>query len=128
MQMPSCQHGVLPLLPIFCSGNVPYSGVLASNYVNSERDGDAYSAFDDVMEAMRKDILGRREHLEVALAQASYGKADSEVLDGISPSGKEGKWAPVRRAIEALSRSPREEPGKLDEIVDQYKNPQKSNR
>lgn len=101
---------------------VPYSGVLTPNFINIENGGDAYSAFDTVMEKIRKDINSRRDALESAVAFASNGIKYEEALDEINPAGQDGKWAPVRRAIEHLAENP-DENLTLENLKEKYKNP-----
>ena len=100
---------------------VPYSGILSQHFVHEEKDGDAYAAFDDVMAKIRKDIQSKKEDLEVSIAHALHGEKDEATLDKISRSGKEGRWNPVRRAIESLAENPQIDKTTLERIRKEYK-------
>jgi len=100
---------------------VPFSGVLADTYVNQECSGDAYAAFNGVMASIRRELNEKQEAIEVATAYAQFGEQESTLLDKINPLGKEGRWLPVRRAIESLARNPSEDPTTLEVIQKEYK-------
>ena len=53
------------------------------------------------------------------------GKSDTDTLEELSPAGKKGKWAPVRRYIESLAaRSDSPENQKIvAQLVESYKKP-----
>ncbi|MBI2109705.1 AAA family ATPase [Candidatus Woesearchaeota archaeon] len=86
---------------------VPYSGVLAPTFVHQEYDGDAYAAFDAVMERIRRDITSKRGDLELAIALADEGKPNEKLLNKISQAGRDGKWLSVRRYLEGLAKRQR---------------------
>jgi len=104
---------------------VPYSGVLAPNFVYMENDGDVYEAFDSVMKGIKTEVRDRKDALEKSIALAQYGVKDSKLLDKISPVDK-GKWLPVRRAIESLAEDSENSElakTKLEEIIEKAKEP-----
>jgi MoxR-like ATPase len=88
---------------------VPYSGILAPQFIHNEKGGDAYAAFDAVMEHIKTDINEKKGALEVALAYAQGGNKEDSVLNEICRPGREGKWAPVRHYVESLARQPAKE-------------------
>ena len=102
---------------------VPYSGVLAKQYIHSEKDGDVYAAFDDVMQAIRRDINDKKKEIETAIAFAQYGEKEESILNKINPIGGEGRWAPVRRAIEDIAENPPLKKETLEEIKEKSKKP-----
>ncbi len=105
---------------------VPYSGVLAPNFVHIENDGDVYEAFDSVMKGIKTEVRERKNALEKALALAQYGAKDNKVLDKISPVSKGSKWLPVRRHIETLAEEAQKDgvkKQKLEKIIDEIKKP-----
>lgn len=100
---------------------VPHSGVLAPQFVMNEKDGDAYAAFDAVMEKIREEVAQRREALETAIAYAEFGEKEESLLDKISSAGQKGRWSPVREAIEYVAENKIEEQASLESIREQYK-------
>ena len=99
----------------------PYSGVFSPQYIHNEKAGDAYAAFEDVMEKIRKDVNDRRDALEVSLALARAGTKKEKLLNEINPTGTTGRWTPVRRAIESIADNPDMTVPTLAGIVDGYK-------
>ncbi len=100
---------------------VPYSGVLAPQFVQTEKGGDVYAAFDDVMARIRADVTTKKSDLEASIALAQFGDEEAKRLaEKLCPPGQEqvqGKWLPVRRYIEKLADKPASlEPARLDEI------------
>jgi len=95
---------------------IPYSGVLAPQFVDIEHNQDPYAAFDAVMEKIRADIADKREALEAAVAIASLGGTDEKALNKINPLGTEGKWLPVRRYIEGVASNSHADPKILEGI------------
>ena len=102
---------------------IPYSGVLAQQYVFNEKGGDAYEAFDAVMTGIKQEVTNRKEALETALAYASFGEREETALDKISPTGVSTRWSPVRRVLEHLADNQLEEKVRLDQIRAEYKKP-----
>jgi len=88
---------------------IPYSGVLAPDFVAIEHNGDVYSAFDAVMEKNKADALDKVEFLEEALLLAEAGHTDKKLLDKVA-SDTEGKWLPVRRAVTGYAEKRKVEP------------------
>lgn len=103
---------------------VPYSGVLAPQYVQMENGGDVYTAFDKIMTALKSDINAKKKDLETAIAFAQFGEREQTVLDNLCPPGMINKWTPVRRAIEHLADNPSLERGTLATIKNEYKKPE----
>ncbi len=103
---------------------IPYSGVLSRDYVKLQCDGDVYSAFDSIMEKIKEDINSKKIDLETAIAYAGeYGTLDESSLNRISPINSEGKWKPVRRAIEGIAKNPRLKKEDFNELKTKYKSP-----
>jgi hypothetical protein len=102
---------------------VPYSGVLAEDFVNNDHDEDVYTAFDAVMENNREGINNKLGLLEEGLALAEAGVKDPDLLSEI---GSEGRWMPVRNALsmyaDDVQENPREEGIKIKEILKESKN------
>ena len=96
---------------------------IAKQYVYSEKDGDVYAAFDDVMQAIRRDINDKKKEIETAIAFAQYGEKEESILNKINPIGGEGRWAPVRRAIEDIAENPPLKKETLEEIKEKSKKP-----
>ncbi len=103
---------------------VPYSGVLAPNYVHNEFGGDTYAAFDAVITGIREDIGRKKEALETALAFAEFGEAREDVLDDLCPVSEESRWTSVRHAIEQVAAQGPQDPQPLSAIVEEYKKPE----
>lgn len=77
---------------------MPYSGVLAKNFVDNEYGGDVYSAFDAIMTHIRISIKERMPYLEQSLMLAEAGRTDPLLLKKIADDN-DGKWVPVKEAI-----------------------------
>ena len=92
-------------------------------YYRPPKDGDVYAAFDDVMQAIRRDINDKKKEIETAIAFAQYGEKEESILNKINPIGGEGRWAPVRRAIEDIAKNPPLKKETLEEIKGKYKKP-----
>ena len=92
-------------------------------YYRPPKDGDVYAAFDDVMQAIRRDINDKKKEIETAIAFAQYGEKEESILNKINPIGGEGRWAPVRRAIEDIAENPPLKKETLEEIKGKYKKP-----
>ncbi|MBR9691948.1 AAA domain-containing protein [Candidatus Woesearchaeota archaeon] len=98
-------HKIESSVPIFLDClrfTVPYSGVLAPNFVHNDHDGDAYAAFDAFMKRNRDQINDKLPNIEMALALAEAGQKDTDMLDEIA-SENEGKWIPIKNAISAYA-------------------------
>ena len=100
---------------------IPYSGILAPQFVNTEKGGDVYDAFDTLMQAWRADIMEKKEDLETALAFASLGEREETILDKISPPGSLGRWTSVRRGIEQHANTSVSDKKTLKNIREEYK-------
>jgi len=100
---------------------VPYSGILASPFVQMEKGGDAYAAFEALMDGWRREIREKKTDLETALAFAAYGEREETLLDKISSPGLMGRWTPVRRGLEYLAAHPSFEGRTLAELRTEYK-------
>lgn len=97
---------------------VPYSGVLAKNFVDNEYGGDVYSAFDAIMTHIRVDIKKKLPYLEQSLMLAEVGQTDSLLLKEIA---SDGRWIPVKDAIVSYSEyrkiAPSEKAKMISEIL-----------
>ena len=114
---------------------IPYSGVLAKDFVDRDCDGDAYEAFDSILgkgsltqtdARNREQIMTKLPYLESALMFAQKGITYSSLLDGIA-NETEGKWRAVRNAVkdyaDEISQNPEKakEKMKLEEVIKKAK-------
>lgn len=90
---------------------VPYSGVLSKAYLDNEKSGDVYTAFDDVMVKTKDELIGtdanpgKKQDIEASIAFAQMGcKEEAKRLaEKICPTTGVGRWAPVRTYLESLA-------------------------
>jgi len=113
-------------VPLFLDSlrlTVPYSGVIARDFVHNEHDSDAYAAFDAIMEKNISEIKDRLPQLEEAILLAEAGIKSKSLLDEIAKS--EGKWFPIRKAIsdyaDKRKENPSEEGIKLSDVINRAK-------
>ncbi|MEK6956150.1 MAG: AAA family ATPase [Nanoarchaeota archaeon] len=95
---------------------VPYSGVLAPDFVHNEKSGDVYAAYDAVMERTRREFNERKESLEMGIAFAQHGVKEEPLLDKITTVSETNRWTPVRRYVERLAEKPSSDTGRVDDI------------
>ena len=105
---------------------IPYSGVFSKPYISIIHNENVYSAFDSLFgedSFNREEITRRASKLEEAIAMAEAGMINSSLLDEISPASIQGRWAPVRKAIEGyaegIQKNPSEKSRKLREIIEE---------
>lgn len=102
---------------------VSYSGTLHPIWLDQEHKGDVYSAFDQAMTLSREQVLGKSSKLEEAMFLAEAGQTNQHLLEEISQSPVQGRWAPVRQAIEKYAKhreqNPSEEGKKIAEVIKQ---------
>lgn len=98
--------------------SIPYSGILASDFLYNEFDGDAYSAYDALLGKgaitgkdmrLRTQINSRLPNLEEAIVFAETGEIKTDLLDRIAKPN-EGKWLPVREALADYAKEKKENP------------------
>ncbi len=80
---------------------VPYSGVIAPQFIDMEHDGDVYGAFDALLgtnSRNREEITQKVSSIEEACMLAEAGKKDVRILEEICPE-EESRWNSVRTAI-----------------------------
>lgn len=85
---------------------VPFSGVIPPQYIESECDGDAYTAYENIFgesSSRRREIREKALKIYDAMLLAERGKTNTTLLDEISDS--EGEWQSVRDAIVHYSES-----------------------
>ena len=102
---------------------VPFSGVISPQYIESECDGDAYTAFENILggsSARRREIMDKAPKISDAMLLAERGKTNTALLDEISAS--EGEWQPVRDAIVHYAESTQRENTQGDVIAQAKKN------
>lgn len=101
---------------------LPYSGVLAPNYIDQIHNGDVYSAFDELLgegSVNRREILDKSSKLEEAVVLAEAGIKNDKLLKEIAPSTS--RWSAMKRAVEnyaeEVAKNPDEKSKKLKEII-----------
>jgi MoxR-like ATPase len=97
---------------------VPFSGVISPQYIDSEYDGDAYTAFENILgedSARRREIREKAPKIYDAMLLAERGKTNTALLDEISAT--EGEWQPVRDAIVHYAESAEKEMKQGDVIA-----------
>ena len=107
---------------------VPYSGVLADEFVTQAHNGDFYSAFDDLMKGIRADLDDKKDALSAALIGANTGMRAPKALDALVAQENVSEWTPVREAVESWAdykkANPDEVNNKLDSIIEEAKKEQ----
>ncbi|MBU1199015.1 MAG: AAA family ATPase [Nanoarchaeota archaeon] len=108
---------------------VPYSGVLADEFVTQAHNGDFYSAFDDLMQGIRIDLGEKKDALSAALIGANNGMKVPKALDALVAQEDVSEWTPVREAVESFVDYRKENPDgviKLDSIIEETKKEEQS--